>query len=105
MKKKLDWTLSVIILVTYAALWIISWIMMYSSVGETVIKAMSITRTVVLCLMYLVVLYNALCWTESWILRIVFIGLALFLIASAIAVQVPAVYENFFGKFGIPLLG
>lgn len=104
MKKKLDWTLSVIILVAYAALWIVSWIMMYTDVPATVIKAMSIVRTVVLCLMYLVVLYNALCWTNNWLLRIVFIGLALFLIASAIAMQVPEVNTYFFAKFNIPLL-
>lgn len=102
--KKLDKTLSVIILIAYAVLWVISWIMVYNNVPEGVLTGMSITRTVVLCLMYFVVLYNALGWTESWILRIVFIVLALFLIASAIALQVPAVYEYIFEKGHMPLM-
>ncbi|MDE5593017.1 MAG: hypothetical protein K2I75_03690 [Clostridiales bacterium] len=102
--KKLDKTLSVIILVAYAVLWVISWIMAYASVPAGVITGMAITRTVVLCLMYVVVLYNALGWTDNLILRIVFIGLALFLIASAIAMQVPEVYSYIFGKYGIPLM-
>lgn len=102
--KKIDKTLSVIILIAYAVLWVISWIMAYNSVPQAVITGMGITRTVVLCLMYLVVLYNALGWTENWILRIVFIGLALFLIASAIAIRVPEVYEYLFAKNNIPLM-
>lgn len=102
--KKLDKTLSVIILITYAALWVISWIMAYTSVPEGVITAMAITRTVVLCLMYVVVLYNALGWTHNLILRIVFIGLALFLIASAIAIRVPEVYNYVFTNNHIPLM-
>ncbi|MDE6029216.1 MAG: hypothetical protein K2F90_02705 [Clostridiales bacterium] len=102
--KKLDKTLSVVILIAYAVLWIISWIMAYNSVPEGVITGMAITRTVVLCLMYVVVLYNALGWTENWILRIVFIGLALFLIASAIAIRVPEVYNYVFANNHIPLM-
>ncbi|MCH5154977.1 MAG: hypothetical protein J1F69_00065 [Clostridiales bacterium] len=102
--KKLDRTLSVIILVAYAVLWVISWIMAYNSVPEGVITAMAITRTVVLCLMYVVVLYNALGWTQSWILRLVFLTLALFLIASAIAIRVPTVYNYIFANNNIPLM-
>lgn len=102
--KKLDKTLSVIILIAYAVLWVISWIMAYNNVPEAVITGMAITRTVVLCLMYFVVLYNALGWTENWILRIVFIGLALFLIASAIAIRVPEVYNYIFANNNIPLM-
>lgn len=102
--KKLDRTLSVIILIAYAVLWIISWIMAYNSVPEGVITGMAITRTVVLCLMYFVVLYNAVGWTQSWILRILFIALALFLIASAIAIRVPAVYEYIFANNNMPLM-
>ncbi|MDE6293003.1 MAG: hypothetical protein K2L88_00070 [Clostridiales bacterium] len=102
--KKLDKTLSVIILIAYAVLWVISWIMAYNNVPEAVITGMAITRTIVLCLMYFVVLYNALGWTENWILRIVFIGLALFLIASAIAIRVPEVYNYIFANNNIPLM-
>lgn len=104
MNKKLDWTLSVIILIAYAVLWAISWIMAYVEVPEAVISAIGWIRMVVLCLMYVVVLYNALCWTDNFILRIVFIALALFLIASAIAIRVPSVYNYIFKNHSIPLL-
>ena len=102
--KRLTRTLSVIILIAYAALWVISWIMAYSTVPQAVITGMAVTRTVVLCLMYIVVLAGALGWTHSWILRIVFIVLALFLIASAIAVRVPEVYNYIFANNHIPLM-
>ena len=102
--KKIDRTLSVIILIAYAALWVISWIMAYAAVPEGLLTAVAWIRTVVLCLMYLVVLYNAMGWTDNWILRILFIGLTLFLIASAIAIRVPSVYNYFFAKHSIPLM-
>ena len=102
--KKLDRTLSVIILIAYAVLWVVSWIMAYNQIPEGVITAMAWLRTIVLCLMYIVVMYNAVGWTESWILRILFIALALFLIASAIAVRVPTVYNYLFAQKNIPLM-
>lgn len=102
-KKKLDWTLSVIILVAYAALWVLYWIMAYQNVSADFLKAISIIRTVALCLMYLVVMYNAVCWTDKFFVKIVFIAIALFLIASAIAVQVPSVYD-FFVSHNVPLM-
>ena len=102
--KKIDRTLSVIILVAYALLWVVSWIMAYTNVPAEVISAMNWVRLVVLILMYLVVLYNAVGWTDNLILRIVFVGLTVFLIASAIAVRIPDVYNTIFGKYGIPLM-
>lgn len=103
MRKKLDWTMSVIVLIAYAALWAVYWIMAYNDVPEWVLTAISITRTVALCLMYCVVLYNAWQWSESLILRIVFVALTLFLITSAIVGYVPAIQE-FFTTHGIPLM-
>ena len=102
--KKIDRTLSVIILVAYAVLWVISWIMAYADVPSGVISAMNWVRLVVLILMYLVVLYNAVGWTDNLILRIIFFALTAFLIASAIAVRIPEVYNTIFGKYGIPLM-
>lgn len=102
--KSLNKFLSVVILIAYAVLWVISWIMAYNSVPESVINGMAITRTIVLCMMYLVVLSGALGWTKNLILRIVFIGLALFLIASAIAMRVPEVYNYIFANNNIPLM-
>ena len=102
--KKIDRTLSVIILVAYALMWVVSWIMAYMDVPADIISAMNWVRLVVLVMMYLVVLYNAVGWTDNLILKIVFVVLAAFLIASAIAVRVPSVYNYVFGKFNIPLM-
>lgn len=101
MRKKIDWTMSVIVLVAYALLWAVQWIMAYCAVPDWVPQAIRITRTVVLCLMYLIVLYNAWQWTGNWILRILFIGLTAFLIATALMSYVPAIY-TFFTSNGIP---
>ena len=102
--KKIYRTLSVIILVAYTVLWVISWIMAYTDVPGNIISAMNWVRLVVLILMYLVVLYNAVGWTDKLILRIIFVALTAFLIASAIAVRIPDVYNTIFGKYGIPLM-
>lgn len=101
--RKIDQLLSVIVICLYAVIIAIKWIMVYQNVPDSAIRAMDIIRTIVLCLIFLVVLYNACGWTDSLILRIVFLAITLFLIASAIAVQVPAVQE-FFLKNNIPLI-
>ncbi len=102
-ERKIDQLLSVIVLLLYAVIIAIKWIMVYQDVSPTAIKAISIISTIILCLMFLVVLYNALGWTDNLILKIVFIAIALFLIASAIAVRVPSV-ESFFMDKNIPLI-
>lgn len=103
MKNKLDRVLSVIILLAYAVLVALSWVLGYQSLPSWVMDMMAILRTVVMCLMFLVVLYNACGWTENWVLRIIFIVLTAFLIASAISVRVPAV-ANFFYEHQIPIV-
>ena len=103
MKNKLDRVLSVIILLAYAVLVALSWVLVYQNLDPWVMNMMAIMRTVVLCLMFLVVLYNACGWTDNWILKIVFVVLTAFLIASAIAVRVPAVSE-FFYAHKIPIV-
>ena len=101
--RKIDQLMSVVVLLLYAVVIAIKWIMVYQDVSPTAIKAIGIISTIILCLIFLVVLYNALGWTDSLILKIVFIAIALFLIASAIAVRVPAV-ESFFMEKNIPLI-
>lgn len=98
MEKKFDQFLSVIILIAYVVLVALSWVLLYMDLPAWVNKTMDITRTVVLCLMFIVVAYNACGWTESWILRIIFIVLTAFLIATAIAIRVPVVAEFFYNN-------
>lgn len=101
--RKIDHLLSVLVLCLYAVIIAIKWVMVYQDVGATAMTAIDIIRTIVLCLIFLVVLYNACCWTDNLILKLVFLVIALFLIASAIAIQVPAVKE-FFTANNIPLI-
>ena len=102
-ERKIDHLLSVLAICLYAVIIAIKWIMVYQDVSPDALRAIDIIRTIVLCLMFLVVMYNACCWTSNPILEIVFIVVALFLIASAISVQVPAV-RTFFIDNKIPLV-
>lgn len=95
--------MSVIALLLYATIIVIKWIMVYQNVSEGAIKAIDIISTIILCLIFLVLLYNALGWTDKFIIKIVFIAITLFLIASAIAVRIPSVQE-FFMTNNIPLI-
>lgn len=101
--RKIDHLLSVIVLCLYAIVIAIKWIMVYQNVGSGAITALEIISTIILCLMLLVVMYNACCWTGNIILKIVFIAIALFLIASAIAMQVPSVAQYFLDH-NIPMI-
>ncbi len=101
--RKIDQLISVIVLLLYAVIIAIKWIMVYQNVPAGAIKAIDIISTIILCLIFLVVLYNALGWTDSLILKIVFLAITLFLIASAIAVRIPSVQE-FFMTNNIPLI-
>ncbi|MCH5161799.1 MAG: hypothetical protein J1G04_07190 [Clostridiales bacterium] len=101
--RKIDQFMSVIVLLLYAVVIAIKWIMVYRNVPASAIKAMDVISTIILCLILLVVLYNALGYTDNLIMKIVFIAIALFLIASAIAVRVPSVQE-FFTSRNIPLI-
>lgn len=101
--RKLDQFLSVIVILLYAAVITIKWIMVYQPVSEQAINAVSIIKTIIQCLMICVVLYNALGWTDSFIVKIVFIAVALFLIVSTVLVWVPEIGAAF-NKWNIPAI-
>ncbi len=102
-ERKIDQLLSVLVLILYAVIIAIKWIMVYQNVPTGAIRAIDIIRTIILCMIFLVVLYNALGWTGNPILKTVFLVITLFLIATAISVQVPAV-QTFFIEHNIPLI-
>ncbi|MDE7463969.1 MAG: hypothetical protein K2M48_02970 [Clostridiales bacterium] len=93
--RKLDQFLSVLVLLLYVVIIVIKWIMVYQSVPESAIMAVNIIGTIIQCLTICVVLYNALGWTGSIIIKILFIVIALFLIVSSVIVWVPAIREAF----------
>ncbi len=102
-ERKIDQLLSIIAICLYAVIIGIKWVMVYQDVPASALRAIDIIRTIVLCIMFLVVLYNAYGWTDSLILRIIFIVITAFLIASSIAMQVPSVQE-FFIAHNIPMV-
>lgn len=104
MKKGLDKGISALVLLAFAVLWIIR-LCMGTGVNPNVARGMSIAMSVMLILTYIVLLYNALGWSESWIIRLVFIVIAGFLIFFVIANWIPSL-QNFipsigFGDFGV----
>lgn len=101
--RKLDQFLSVIVLLLYVVIITIKWIMIYQDVPQPAVDAISIITTIVQCLTICVVLYNALGWTDSFIIKIVFIVLALFLIVSSVLVWVPEI-RTVFEQYNIPVL-
>lgn len=102
-ERKIDHLLSVIVICLYAVIIAVKWIMVYRDVPDGALRAVDIIRTVVLCLIFIVVLYNACCWTDSLVLKLVFLAIALFLIASAISMQIPEV-ATFFYEHKIPMI-
>lgn len=102
-EKKIDQFLSAIVLILYAVIIAIKWVMVYREVSPSAIHAIDIIRTIILCLIFLVLLYNACGWTDNIILKLIFLAIALFLIATAISVQVPSV-QQFFIDHNIPLI-
>lgn len=101
--KKFDQFLSMLILLAYAILVGLSWVLMYLDLEPWVMNTMDIMRTSVLCAMFVVVAYNACGWTDSWMMRIIFIALTAFLIATAVAIRVPEV-AKIFNEYNIPYL-
>lgn len=99
--RKLDQFLSVIVLLLYVVVIAIKWVMIYQDVPQEAINAISIIATIIQCLTICVVLYNALGWTSNFIVKIVFIAVALFLIVSSLLVWIPEIGAAF-TKWNIP---
>lgn len=89
--RKFDQFLSVIVLLLYAVIITIKWIMIYQEVPQGAITAIDIIQKIIQCLVIVVLLYNALGWTDSWILKIVFIVIAAFLLVTSFAGYIPQV--------------
>ncbi len=81
-ERKLDQFLSIVVLLLYVVVITIQWILIYQPVPVQALDAVRYIRTIIQCLAICVVLYNALGWTDNWIFKIIFIILALFLVAS-----------------------
>lgn len=104
-ERKLDQFLSVIVILLYALIIAVKWILVYNQeiVPDGLKNSIEIIRTVIQCLMIFVVLYNACGFTGNWLLRIVFVVVALFLIVSTILPYVPAIGAKF-EEWNIPTI-
>ena len=87
--RKFDQFLSVIVLLLYAVIITIKWIMIYQAVPPAAITAIDIIQKIIQCLVIVVLLYNALGWTDSWIFKIIFI--VAFLLVTSFATYIPQV--------------
>lgn len=104
MKKEFDKGLSALILLTLAVMWSVSLIVTYCNVPVDVTYGLRITRDVIQCLMILVVLYNALGWSSNFIVKIVFIAIALFSIFCTVFQYIPGFEKLLAGGFPAGLL-
>ncbi|MBQ8373953.1 MAG: hypothetical protein IJX98_00060 [Clostridia bacterium] len=92
MKKEIDKIISALVLLGFAALWIIR-LCLGDSVNDDVKYGMSIAMNVMLILTYLVLLYNAWGAFDSFLFKLVFLVIAAFLILCVVAGWIPAVKE------------
>ena len=94
--RKLDQFLSVIVILLYVVIVVIKWILAYNiDIDPNAIKAVGYIGTAIQCLMLIIVCYNACGWTDSFIIKIVFIALTLFLITTAVVQYIPVVADWF----------
>lgn len=100
--RKLDQFLSVIVLLLYVVIVTIKWILAYNvNIDPNAVKAVGYIGTVIQCLLLIIVCYNACGWTDSFIIKIIFIALTVFLITTAIVQYIPVV-EEWFVAHNIP---
>ena len=92
MKKEFDKTISALVLIGFAVIWIIRF-----ALGEAITPAanqgMSIAMNVMLICTYFVLAYNAWDALDSFLFKIIFAVIAGFLILCVVAGWVPAIRE------------
>ena len=98
MKKELDKGMAALVLAGLAVVWLIYLLVAEFSPGLTF--GVGIAKTVILCLPYLVLLYNAWGWSDKLIFRILFLITTAFLIFCAIAPYIPGIDMG-----NLPLIG
>ncbi len=89
MKKEFDKPMSAIVLIGLAVVWLIYFLV--TQFSPQLAFGIGIAKTVMLCITYLVLLYNAWGWSENIIIRIVFIAITAFLVFCAIAQYIPGI--------------
>lgn len=99
MKKEIDKTMSAIVLIALAVVWLIYFLV--TQFSPELSFGIAIAKNVLLCLTYLVLLYNAWGWSENIIIRIVFLAITAFLIFCVIAQYIPAINMGSIPSIGL----
>ena len=92
MKKEIDKIISALVLLGFAAIWIVR-LCLGDTISEPVNANISFAMNVMLILTYLVLLYNAWGAFDSFLFKIIFLVIAAFLILCVVAGWIPAVKE------------
>lgn len=98
MKREIDKPISALVLIALAVVWLIYFIV--TQVSPELSFGIAIAKNVILCLTYLVLLYNAWGWSENIIIRIVFLVITAFLIFCVVAQYIPNINMG-----GLPAIG
>lgn len=91
-RKELDKTISAIVLILYAVVWLIQFIVAMSQGGNpsnSVVTALSVIRNIIQVAVVIVLLYNAWGWSGNLIYRIVMLAIAAWLILCMFAPYIP----------------
>lgn len=92
MKKEFDKIISALVLLAFAALWVVR-LCLGSELAPNVEDGISIAMNVMLIATYFVLLYNAWGAFDSFLFKIIFLVIAAFLILCVVAGWIPAVKD------------
>ena len=92
MKRELDKVISALVLLGFAAIWIIR-LCLGNDVSTGVNEGISIAMNVMLIATYLVLLYNAWGAFDSFLFKLIFLAISAFLILCVVAGWIPAVKD------------
>ena len=100
MKKEMDKFISALVLLGFAAIWVIQ-LCLGDTISEDVRQGMSIAMNVMLILTYFVLLYNAWGAFDSFLFKIIFLVIGVFLMLCVVAAWIPAVQQF----LNLPVIG
>lgn len=103
MKKELDKSISALVLVGLAVVWLIYFLV--TQIDPSLAFGIGIAKNVMLGLTYLVLLYNAWGWSENLLIRLVFVAITAFLIFCVVAQYIPEINMGSIPTIGLSFMG
>lgn len=102
MKKELDKSISALVLVGLAVVWLIYFLV--TQINPELAFGIGIAKNVMLGLTYLVLLYNAWGWSKNLLIRLVFVAITGFLIFCVVAQYLPNINMGSIPTIGLTFL-